>query len=270
MNNRPLVSIIMPAYNAQSFIEEAIISVIDQTYDNWELIIINDGCTDETIERIKRFDDIRIKTVFQENGGVSSARNLGLSLIQGQYLCFLDADDILPPNSIQSRITIFDQIENISFVDGKVDFLDTELKKIIKTYLPNFKGNPLKELIYLTGKCFVGQTWMLRVNDNLIPFKKGLTHGEDLLFYIQNSLKNEQYSYTDEVVLKYRQNSSSAMKNIVGLEKGYEIIWNELRVMNQIPIEWSRLFRKKTKMILFKSYLKNKEFIKAFKVLIKK
>ena len=95
-----LVSIIMPAYNVEKHIASSISSVLNQSYNNWELIIINDGSTDETEQTIKLFKDKRIKYFKKQNGGVSSARNLALIKMQGDYFCFLDADDRLTKNSL--------------------------------------------------------------------------------------------------------------------------------------------------------------------------
>ncbi len=93
--DKDLVSIIMPAYNAGRFIEESIQSVINQTYQNWELIIIDDGSVDNTAEFAIRFTkvDLRIKYFYQPNGKQGKARNLGLKNSKGAYVAFLDADD---------------------------------------------------------------------------------------------------------------------------------------------------------------------------------
>lgn len=88
-----LISIITPAYNASSTITKTIESVITQTHQNWELIIINDGSTDNTLDAIDRIKDPRIKVYDYSNAGVSEARNRGIKLAQGEYIAFLDADD---------------------------------------------------------------------------------------------------------------------------------------------------------------------------------
>ena len=97
------VSIIMPVYNAGKYINRAIDSVINQSFQNWELLIINDGSTDDSEHKINEYSDKRIKYFQQINQGVSSARNQGLRHMNGGYFCFLDADDYLPSGSIESR-----------------------------------------------------------------------------------------------------------------------------------------------------------------------
>lgn len=102
-----LVSIIMPAYNAEKTISQSIESVIAQTYSNWELIIVNDNSNDQTSAIIKFFsdNDIRIKSYINEgNYGPAYSRDLAISKCRGQYICFLDSDDLYYPNKIESQL----------------------------------------------------------------------------------------------------------------------------------------------------------------------
>ncbi len=88
-----MFSVIMPAYNAEKFIMRSIKSVLDQTQTDFELIVVDDGSTDGTRAKIELFVDSRIRYIYQENGGVSAARNKGILESKGQYICFLDSDD---------------------------------------------------------------------------------------------------------------------------------------------------------------------------------
>ncbi|WP_158288314.1 glycosyltransferase family 2 protein [Mucilaginibacter psychrotolerans] len=94
--NSPLVSVIMPAYNAQKYIAESIESVMNQTYTNWELIVIDDGSNDNTGNIIKQYkqQDARIKSISQQNSGQGNAKNAGIATSKGEYIAFLDADDL--------------------------------------------------------------------------------------------------------------------------------------------------------------------------------
>lgn len=102
----PLVSVIMPAYNAENFLSDSINSVLAQTFRNWELIITDDGSIDNTKAVIESFctKDVRIKYLYQENGGQGKARNLGLSTSKGKYIAFLDADDFWLPEKLEVQI----------------------------------------------------------------------------------------------------------------------------------------------------------------------
>ena len=97
-----MFSVIMPVYNGEKFIEDAVNSVCAQTYDNWELIIVNDGSKDNTADVLKKYEiNSQIKIIHKENGGVSVARNTAISASQGEYIVFLDADDVWHSNHLE-------------------------------------------------------------------------------------------------------------------------------------------------------------------------
>jgi len=96
----------MPLYNAEMYVAEAIQSVINQTYTNWELIIVNDGSTDNSLAVAKQFETDKIKVHNQENKGASAARNHGFSLSKGEYIKFFDADDIINPEMLENQISL--------------------------------------------------------------------------------------------------------------------------------------------------------------------
>lgn len=106
----PLVSIIMPAYNAVETIGSAIRSVLNQKYHNWELLIINDGSIDDTDSVITSFNDERIVIYFQENMGVAAARNLGLLNARGVYISFLDSDDMWANEKLSNQVNLFHKL----------------------------------------------------------------------------------------------------------------------------------------------------------------
>lgn len=99
-----LVSIIIPAYNAESWISETIRSALNQTWPKKEIIIVDDGSTDSTLAIARTFESTHVKVLAQQNQGVSAARNNGLKLAQGHYIQWLDADDLLAPNKIMNQL----------------------------------------------------------------------------------------------------------------------------------------------------------------------
>ncbi|HBH22522.1 MAG TPA: glycosyl transferase family 2 [Cytophagales bacterium] len=261
----------MPAYNAAPYIEEAIQSAINQSHRNFELLIINDGSTDNTKDIIQLFKDPRVKYFSQQNKGVSYARNVGLKVMKGDFFCFLDADDVLPQRSLESRLSVFRSDENIKFVDGKVLIKNKYLTKIIKSWEPKFQGPPLEELLMLSGKNFLGNTWMIRWHkDQLYWFKEGLSHSEDLLFYINLAKRGGLYAYTNEIVLIYRQGHQSAMTDLKGLEKGYRSVYQEVCNMPEISKTLRTKYLKKAKSIMFKSYFSAFQVKLGLKTLISK
>lgn len=264
-----LVSIIMPVYNGEWCIRRSIDSILNQTYKNWELIIVNDGSLDNTANVVRTFDDKRIKYFESlENKGVSFARNIGLSNSSGSFIAFLDADDVYPPNSIKSRLNIFFQDDGLRFVDGCVEIMDSKLTRVISIWRPSFKGIVKPSLCRLDSRCFFGNTWMIRKDEKVVPFNESITHAEDLLFYIQNA-NSGKYSYTENVVLKYRRSNHSAMTNIVGLENGYNKVLEIVNRSNDVSITTKTYLKKRIKRILLRSYLKIMHLRAAFRVLIR-
>lgn len=104
MNENILISIIIPVYNGEKYLSETIKSVIDQTYENWELIIVDDGSTDNTAKVVEQFSDYRISYIKKNNTGVSDTRNVGANLANGEILCFLDADDVWLPDNLEKKL----------------------------------------------------------------------------------------------------------------------------------------------------------------------
>lgn len=251
---RDLVSIIMPAYNAEAYIADAIRSVLNQSHENWELLIVNDGSTDNTASIAESFLDTRIKTITQKNQGVSSARNNALARMTGSFFCFLDADDQLPINSIFERLKIFTNPE-VHFVDGQVKIFNHNMSEVMETRNHNFSGYPLNKLCEIDASCFFGPTWMIRViTGEKYQFKHGLTHGEELLFYI-GIAHHGAYQAVQTETYYYRSGHLSAMSDMKGLENGYKNILKELKSIPHVTAEMQKAFRKRSRSIMFKSYL---------------
>ncbi|OGB33428.1 MAG: hypothetical protein A3F78_22320 [Burkholderiales bacterium RIFCSPLOWO2_12_FULL_61_40] len=116
----PLVSVVMPAYNARPFIEESIASVLSQDYPSIELIVVDDGSSDGTTEAVARWGD-RVKVIRQTNAGPAAARNRGIAQAQGEFLAFLDADDVWLPGKISLQVQYLQDHPEVGVVFG--DFL---------------------------------------------------------------------------------------------------------------------------------------------------
>lgn len=263
-----LISIILPAYNSENFITEAINSVLSQTYQNFELIIVNDGSTDKTAEIINKFNDPRIKYFeFENNKGVVAARNLALSKMNGEFFCFLDADDEFTSDSLGCRIVKFDDPE-ISFVDGRVRMMDAELKVQLEHRKQTFQGMPLDALLSLDPSCFLGLTWMIRRDESVsYIFEEDMTNSEDLLFFITIASQG-RYVAVDEDILLYRRGHLSASRNLKGLEKGYNQVHQYLIKHNVGSKNQRNFFLKKVRSIMFKSYLAAGNLLGAIRQII--
>jgi len=265
----PLVSIIMAAYNGEKYIGEAIRSVLDQSYSKWELIVVNDGSSDSTSQIVESIEDKRIKLISQNNQGVSNARNQALKVMTGAFFCFLDCDDLLPKNSIKSRLTIFQEDESLDFVDGTVQCFDNETSNITRVWQPSHNGLVTSSLIKISESCFFGPSWMIKQNENeCYSFNENMTHAEDVLFYLSIS-KGKKYGYTTDSILYYRDNNESAMSNLEGLELGYLHYYRQAQVLFPNLTSDLEYLKKRIRRIMTLSYLSRKKLRRALISFIK-
>ncbi len=257
MKKEILISIITPVFNAEKYIQECAESVFAQSWENWEWIIVDNGCTDQSMDIIQGFSSSRINILKEPNKGVSRARNKALAKMNGEFFCFLDADDVLPKFSLESRAQVLADKPNVFFVDGVVISKDKNLEKEISTYRPNFQGPPLNELLQMSGSCFFGNTWMIRREKDVdYKFNPEMKHAEDLLFYI--SICNDKtYDSTNQEVLRCRRGHQSAMQDLRGIEKGYKDLALAIVKLDYVDELGLNTFRKKAKSIMLKTWLKS-------------
>jgi glycosyltransferase involved in cell wall biosynthesis len=122
----PKITVLMPAYNAEKYIGEAITSVLKQSFRDFELLIINDGSTDHTVKIIESFDDPRIVLVHQENKGIASALNAGLALSRADYIARFDADDICYPDRLKIQYEFITSYPEYNIVGSAADYMDVD------------------------------------------------------------------------------------------------------------------------------------------------
>ncbi len=231
MNNKEIVvSIIMPIFNASKFLNEAINSVLKQTFQNYELILIDDGSTDNSYEICEMFakNDNRIKIIHKENSGVSDTRNYGLKIAAGKYICFLDADDIFSPLFLESMLKIIDD-ENISLVccdcetfEENIPFFARKNIGTIKKYEGRDKYNIIFEKYsgYAVNKIFLKKI----IDDNNIKFSRDIKMCEDMLFVFEYLKFVNNAITTDNVYYFYRNINTSASKSLKNI--GWFTIFN--------------------------------------------
>jgi glycosyltransferase involved in cell wall biosynthesis len=191
--------------------------------------------------------------------------------MSGDFFCFLDADDYLPPGSLEYRINKLIKDPDIEYLDGKIEIYDQHLIKKLDHWQPAFQGNPLTPLLNISNICFFSPSWMIRRNpDKTYTFHENLKHGEDLLFFIELSLDGGKYDYIEESILLYRKGHVSAMTDLKGLEIGYHYIFNTIIQFSDITADQVRIFKRKARKIIFKSYLGNYQLINALLSLFRK
>ncbi len=199
------ISVLMPAYNAAEHIEEAINSILSQTFTDFEFIIINDGSTDLTIDIIKRFDDPRIKLVCNEgNKGLIYSLNYGLEIAQGKYVARMDADDISLDTRFEKQINFLEKNPDISILGTAFAFMGTSHE----IHHPNY--NEEIRIKLLDDGSFAHPTVMMRreaIISNNIKYNAAYKYIEDYQFWVEAAIKTVKMANLDEVLLEYRQHS---------------------------------------------------------------
>ena len=208
----PVISVIMPAYNAEKYIGESIESVLSQQYAHWELLIINDGSSDNTQQIIDKYilQDNRIRTFYQENSKQGKARNLGIQNARGEYIAFLDSDDIMFPDRLSYQFQTlvnsnFDMLFNNAYkfsydyrADNLKDFLVKDEIFKGKAALNRFlEMNPVPMLTVLVRKQALEEVGCFSIN----PL---FENAEDYHLWLKLLQAGKNIFSTDKVVGAYR------------------------------------------------------------------
>lgn len=143
----PQVSVVIPAYNSMAYIPETLGSVLKQTLTDFEVLIINDGSTDHIVSWASQIADPRVKLICQENKGVSEARNTGIKQAQGEYIAFLDADDLWEPTKLEKQIQCFESKPEVGLVYTWTLWVDREGKSTATVTAAHTEGDVWEELL---------------------------------------------------------------------------------------------------------------------------
>lgn len=237
-----LVSIIITFYNQENYVNHTLQSVLDQTYQDWECIIVDDGSSDKSASLIKDFikTDSRFKYIYQENQGVSAARNAGFKLASGNYINFLDGDDTIMPKKIEKQVSHFNANR-----DSFVSITDHNHYKVAKGSFEYYKfipieSYPLLQILYgwhngvsfpLHAALYKREIWGYEE----LPFVSNYNgRAEDWIFNVLIALKQKKYIFLDEVLCTYHHSSTNFTASKLDSEVSYlmaaEFIKNSLEI----------------------------------------
>ena len=278
MDSNPLVSIIIPAYNAEKYIQRALESALAQTYKDIEIIVIDDGSTDKTAEIIKTYQDPRIIYIFQKNQGQGPARNNGIKKSQGEYITFLDADDYYFPEKVEKQVRF---LENHS-----------EYQAVYCNALHFYSAHPLvffkKKHNYHSGDIFKDLLESSYINLNTIMVsrqildKAGLFNEnrycpEDWELWLKISRAGFQFGYLDEDLVKVEirpdSNTTMAIQWILknNALKMFENIFSSMNHEEKVLYKTEEILRKMRFKLAVACLVggRKKDFFKTFVSLYK-
>ncbi|WP_016896792.1 glycosyltransferase [Aerococcus viridans] len=219
-----MVSIIVPVYNAAPYLSKCITSILNQSYQNLECILVNDGSTDNSLDICLEWTkkDTKVQVIDQKNGGVSVARNQGIQASRGDFILFVDSDDTVDSNTI-SYLIEEQESENVDviifglvrhFRDGhitKSSGIHTKRKLSFEDFIANFWDNYEGELTNSpTNKLYKASI----IKENHIEFPLGMKMGEDLLFNLAYLEQVEEIFVTDQHFYHYQLHDGQATFNI--------------------------------------------------------
>lgn len=226
LDTSPLVSIIITTYNHSQFIADAIESILNQSYQNLEIIVIDDGSIDNTKEIVKEYRTVTY--FYQKNQGLSAARNTGIKKATGEYILFLDADDLLYPDGISLNVKAISYNDDVAFVSGSYKYVDVN-KVEEEAISQSIVGNNFQRLI-LTN--YIGMHGTVLYRKKVIEkylYDTNLKSCEDYDMYLRIS-KDHKVLHHTELIAKYRRVGNSMSSNIpIMLNSALKVIKNNVK-----------------------------------------
>ncbi|MBU1355261.1 MAG: glycosyltransferase family 2 protein [Candidatus Edwardsbacteria bacterium] len=228
-----LVSIVIPTYNCADYVCVAVESCLSQTYQTIEIIVVDDGSTDNTRQRLKAYiDRALIKYLYQENGERSKARNNGIKNARGEFLQFLDVDDLLEKSKIEKQINFLKEDPNYFGVYCAADHFGEVEKRFRKAHKAH-TGIITKDII--KGNFILINTMLTRRSGVL--FDESLNTLEDWDYWFHVSLNGRRFGYIDEKLCLVRRHQRNTSKNGLAMLQGELAVLNKMETTGVYPAE---------------------------------
>jgi glycosyltransferase involved in cell wall biosynthesis len=201
----PKVTVIMPAYNRAAYLREAIDSVLAQTLSDLELIVVDDGSTDETAALLAAVGDARLRCLRQEHRGVSAAVNRGLRAARGEYIARLDSDDVWFPETLQTLAAVLDARPEIGAVYAKGQAMTAGGKPLPRTNgLPQrFEGDSLRSLLYEDFTCNIVTLARRSCFERAGEYDESLPANEDWDMWLRIA-EHDRFAFVDRILARFR------------------------------------------------------------------
>ncbi len=260
-----MISIIIPLYNKEHYILDTINSVFCQTNKDWECVIVDDGSTDRGPELVKNIHDSRIKYLKKKNGGVSSARNFGVSKAMGEWILYLDADDTLKSNCIKDFYIAIDNYPDSDLISANFTISDGQHNQKVGSRCEGYVSNPCSELFF--DRLYLRPGAFIIKKDLPLEYKynEGLSRYEDLEIQLRY-VARLKICHISSFVMRYVQEATELSQHYGNPERDYlchlkldkHKIWDSLikfkcmyiALRNYSPIK-NKYSRKYLRWILF-------------------
>ena len=231
------VSVVIPTYNYGRFIKEAISSVLDQTRPPSEIIVVDDGSTDETAAVVGAFAEA-VRYIRQDNAGVCAARNRGVSESTSELIAFLDADDTWEPTNLEKQVARFESDEEIGLVHCAMREFDGETGETIRLYMEGGEEGVADNLLLWEGPVIVGPgavTVSRKAFDHVGGFDTRMKVGEDWDFCYRVA-RLFKIGFVAEPLVNYRSHNAAAHRNVENMERGMLMFYEKAFATNDPEI----------------------------------
>lgn len=258
----PKVTVITPVYNGELYIGGAIESLLAQTFQDWELVVVDDGSSDSTPAILNQYQDSRINVFRQENAGEAAARNAGLSHAIGEYVAFLDADDFYFPNALEDLSSFLDsnQQYDVVYSDGQIcDEQGQPLMLLSEIRSGIYTGNILEKVVLSSSIITVPICTMARkckIIEHSVQFDRNLTIGPDWDFWIQLAV-HAGFGYLNKITCKYRIHNTNITRLVDLKKRKRDQLFGRLKVMKA---EWFNGLSESTREHFFLDLLEKIEW----------
>jgi len=232
----PLVSILIPAYNSEKWIADTIRSAVAQTWQPKEIIVVDDGSTDKTLEVARQFESESVRVVRQENQGAAAARNKAFSLSKGDYIQWLDADDLLAPDKIARQMQVAERLKNprtlLSSSFGQFIYRPSHAR-----FIPTALWNDLTPAEFLRRK--LGQKLFMQTSVWLVsrelseaagPWDTNMISDDDGEYFCRVLLASNGVRFVPESKMYYRSVGTTSLSFAVGSDRKLDALWGSMRL----------------------------------------
>jgi glycosyltransferase involved in cell wall biosynthesis len=244
----PKVSIVIPTYNAMTYLPETMSSVFRQTFEDYEVIIVNDGSTDNLESWISQLKHSKVKVISQENQGLAGARNTGILNATGDYVALLDADDLWHPTKLEKQVKLLDTSAEVGLVYTWVALIDEKGRSTGRVFKAEDEGKIWKKLIE-TNVVGCGSVPLIRRScfETVGLFDRSLrSFVEDWDMWLRMAPYFD-FKVAKEALVYYRQRPSGASKNWEAMEESYQIVLE--KTFNSAPVNLQYLRAKSSGLI---------------------
>lgn len=246
----PNISVLLPVYNAEKYIEDTVSSILQQTYTDFELIAVDDGSTDRSLELLKSFDDRRLKIYHQKNSGIAATLNTAFRYSSGKFLARIDADDICLPERFSKQIEYLDKHPYIAVVGSAVQYIDSAGVYIARSF-PPINTRFICKRLSQGRSCLAHPTVMIRA----AAFRESGGYNELIGCGIEDTLIWPKIISCGHLIaniptplVQYRI-SSGSICSIWRDDEYFEIIREILENVNKVPDELAKRFANKLSVL---------------------